>query len=166
MSLCTALLGRMLKTKLPVLNKKLLPKCPVDEEIGKKDGIEKQRQKKAFDRRHGARPLEELEPGERVRIRAGEDKTWEKSGTIIKQADDSRRSYHTQTPSGVIRLNRKDLQEVPPVLMQVLEDLPDADSPNERHSESPQPPRRSSRATSTPNRLKDFVLDGVSVCAK
>lgn len=160
---CVALMGRMLKTRLPVLNQKLLPRSPVDEEIRKKDSAEKQRQKEAFDKRHGVRPLKELEPGEQVRIRAGEDRTWREPGTIIQQADDSRRSYHVQTPSGVIRRNRKHLQEVPPIKM---EDLPESDSPREVMSESPVLQRRSSRITRKPEHLKDFVLDGVCVRAK
>ena len=84
-------------------------------------------------------------------------------GTIIQQADDSRRSYHVQTPSGVIRRNRKHLQEVPPIKM---EDLPESDSPQEVMSESPVLQRRSSRITRKPEHLKDFVLDGVCARAK
>ena len=74
-------MGRMLKTRLPVLNQKLLPRSPVDGEIRKKDSAEKKRQEEAFDKRHGVRLLKELESGEQVRVRSGEEKTWRESGT-------------------------------------------------------------------------------------
>jgi hypothetical protein len=104
-----ALMGRQLKTKLPVLPANLLPK-PVDQEkVRETDAQKKEKQKFYYDRRHGVRNLWPLKPGQSVLVKTDEEKTWKNEGKIIL-ADPENRTYMLQTPTGLIRRNRLHIQ--------------------------------------------------------
>ena len=106
-----ALMGRRLKTRLPVLERNLLPEDEKDKTIRTADQKAKKSYKEAFDKRHGVRSLSLLEPGEPVLMK--DDKVW-KTAKVIEMADGSGRSYDVETDQGIYRRNRKDLQAVPP----------------------------------------------------
>ena len=105
-------MGRQLKTKIPRLPENLTPQPASDIDIRKADHHAKARYKFSYDRRHGATPLSQLEPENQVLIKTDGDKTWDKPGTIVA-ADPENRSYLVNSPTGVLRRNRKHLQQVP-----------------------------------------------------
>ena len=71
-----ALMGRQLRTKLPILPNNLQPSHPGDGVIRRADGKAKAGQKQSYDRRHGVVPLAPLKPGESVRIRTDAEQHW------------------------------------------------------------------------------------------
>lgn len=68
-----------------------------------------EKQKENYDRRHGARELEELAVGEEVWIA---DKKFQ--GTVVRRTEHPR-SYIVQAPSGQVRRNRYHLRRLEPV---------------------------------------------------
>ena len=107
-----ALMGRPLKTLLPILPEKLQPQLWRDEEIREADRQAKQTQKTNYDRRHGVVPLTPLRNGDPVLIRTDTDRSWGTEGTVVA-ADPQNRSYLVNTPAGVLRRNRRHLQGLP-----------------------------------------------------
>ena len=107
-----ALMGRRLRTRLPVLNKLLFPKQPDDSEIRHSDQAAKDQYKAAYDKRHGARPLAPLQPGQPVLLKLDGERKWTKPG-MVHESDGEWRTYLVETPSGILRRNRKHLQHVP-----------------------------------------------------
>ena len=73
-----ALMGRKLKTKLPVMAHNLLPQQPVLDGIGESDKSAKGKYKLHYDRRHGVRPLAPLQPGQPVLTKLDDDKSWKR----------------------------------------------------------------------------------------
>ncbi|GAB1610332.1 uncharacterized protein K02A2.6-like, partial [Argonauta hians] len=108
-----ALMGRPLKTLLPILPERLLPRAQRDERIREADHQAKQSQKTHYDRRHGVVPLTPLHCGDPVLIRTDVDRNWGSEGTVVA-ADPHNRSYLVNTPGGVLRRNRRHLQHLPP----------------------------------------------------
>ena len=115
--------GRQLRTKVPVLPERLQPVSHNDREIRRADEKSKETYKKQYDAKHGARALPVLQPQDCVLIKTDDEKTWQDFGRILRPADASGRSYLIKTPTGVIRRNRKHLQQVPSV--PDADDLPD-----------------------------------------
>ena len=97
------LMGRKLRTTLPMTSEQLKPSLPDDTLVRRK---EKERMKRNFDKHHRARDLQPLEPGESVWI--PENKS---SGTVIGESNP--RSYDVQTQDGMLRRNRRDLVQMP-----------------------------------------------------
>ena len=97
------LMGRKLRTNLPMLPSKLLPAVPNPDVIGQKEISYKDRMKASFDRRHGTRNLPSLDTGDHVYV-----PDTAKSAVIVDGAGP--RSYNIQTPDGaVMRRNRRAL---------------------------------------------------------
>ena len=134
-----ALMGRRLKTKVPVLSRALKPSITNDEDIRNADKKAKLFFKNSFDKKHGVRPLEPLDPGDTVLVRTEEK--WSRPGKILGLADNNGRSYTVETHSGTIRRNRKDLKMVPGnVLVTCPESTPPKiHQPVERPSEPSEP---------------------------
>ncbi len=107
-----ALMGRRLRTKVPVLKTLLMPQQPDHDELRLRDERSKFVYKNNYDRRHGARPLPELTCGQPVLLRREGEERWTKPG-IIRQSDHDHRTYMVHTPSGILRRNRIHLQAVP-----------------------------------------------------
>ena len=107
-----ALMGRKLKTRLPVLPEVLAPNQPDHEEIKVSDDRAKAQYKRYYDQRHGAQPLSHLQPGQAVLMKLPNDKGWGTTGKVVL-ADKENRSYHVDTPRGVVRRNRLHLQPTP-----------------------------------------------------
>lgn len=107
-----ALMGRELKTKLPILAKNLINGPSSDADVRNADAKTKIAYKNSYDRRHGTMPLPPLQTGDPVLIRTDAEPTWQNEGRIIT-ADPQNRTYLVNSPSGVLRRNRKHLQKLP-----------------------------------------------------
>ena len=115
------------------------------------------------DKRHGARPLPDLQPVDSVHVKLDQQKVWETPGKVIARSPVPR-SYNIQTPKGVVRRNRRHLRTVNSsrrvhdeqeldVDMEPRAEGPVAGSP---HPESEEPPQ-----IETPDR----VTSAVPTCA-
>jgi hypothetical protein len=111
------------------------PSLPNYDLLQKKEKVSREHQKLNFDRRHKARPLKLLEPGQRVWI---SDMRIE--GTVKQQIEP--RSYLVTTAQGTIRRNRRHLKYC---RFQSNQDdtarYPDSDDEDirERHDREPEP---------------------------
>lgn len=140
------LMGRKLRTTLPIARSELKPKLPDWTTFKVKDQDIKDRQTRNFDSRHGVRELPPLSGGDPVWIT--DQKT---EGIVNKETAD--RSYQVDTSKGTVRRNRKHLV--------VLPDTPKEETP--RASEESQTPpddttkvtTRSGREVRPPQRYKD-----------
>ena len=101
------LMGRKLKTTLPVRGKNLKPGWSGTEAFRKQDAARKARSKVAFDSRHRASTLRPLKLGECVWV---EDR--KERGEVKAMMDDGR-SYWIRVPSGCLRRNRRALRPMP-----------------------------------------------------
>ena len=152
------LMGRQLRTKIPVLPQNLKPVKVDSRKIRDRDVAAKQLYKKDFDRRHGAQPLPELQPGTPVLVKTDSEKKWNTRGTVIGPADESGRSYLINTPQGEVRRNRKHIQKC--IQFQAESDytdvfVPDELDPTPGTSRQPDPwpafPPLTPSATSSPS---------------
>lgn len=104
------LMGRKIHTNLPTLEKNLQPKWPDKKTIMQKDAMEKAKQALYFNRRHGARPLPPLRPGDTIITKLDQEKTWTTPVVVSKECV-TPRSYLLQTQHGaVLRRNRRHLR--------------------------------------------------------
>lgn len=102
-----ALMGRKIRTQIPILESQLQPKEIPHDIIKHKQS--KLASKRYFDNHHGAKtPLQDLSPGDQVSLRTG--KTWSTQGHVVA-ADQQCRAYLINTPSGVLRRNRQRIQK-------------------------------------------------------
>lgn len=106
------MLGRQIRTTLPVLEKTLRPRHISFEQVLQKDKKAKAAYKHFFDKRHSVRTLPCLNPGDQVLLKLDGEKAWCTSGTVVRNTKEPR-SYLVQTQSGaVFRRNRRHLQLV------------------------------------------------------
>ena len=69
---------------------------------------------KQYNKRHGAKDLPRLKPGDHVRVCLDDEKSWSKEGTGV-QPYDTPRSYIVETSDGgTYHRNKKHLLSVPP----------------------------------------------------
>lgn len=94
------LMGRRLRTMVPIHPSELRPALPDRSRLVEKEREKRRSDAANFNRRHGARPLSSLSSGQEVWIT--DNKT---SGTVI-QNHTSPRSYLVDVPQGVVRRNR------------------------------------------------------------
>eukprot|EP00794_Sanderia_malayensis_P016471 gene16471-18108_t len=102
------LMGRVIRSTLPIFDSKLNPKIPDIENLKEKESDYRGQEKIRYDRIHRAIPLSTLVPGTNVNVT-----THNEQGTVLKSAD-SPRSYLIQTPTKVIRRNREHLIPLTP----------------------------------------------------
>ena len=102
------LMGRQLHTALPQVDDLLLPKWPYLDEFRRKDVEFKQKQKQNFDSRHRVRVLPPIPNNTEVQITSGTETT----GQVITPAN-APRSYIVETPTGLVRRNRRHLNVIP-----------------------------------------------------
>ena len=100
------LMGRKLRTTVPVLPKVLQPKLPDQIALREKENEIRRRQQSNFNHRHKAKVLEPLLPGETVWI---PDRNT--TGTVTKET--AVRSYEVQTEGGRYRRNRQQIISLP-----------------------------------------------------
>ena len=107
--LCPAelLMGRKIRTQVPTVPAQLIPSWHYLEQFREKDASLKARQKKNFDKRHFAKNVSDLSPGERVWL---PDRRVE--GTVLDKVG-TPRSYAVETPNGELRRNRRHLNPLP-----------------------------------------------------
>lgn len=107
------LMGRKIRTTLPTLEKNLLPKWPSRTAVKERDGREKAKQAHYFNRRHGARPLPALQPGDVVSSKLDYEKSWSLPAVISSEST-TPRSFVIRTQHGAeLRRNRRHLQPGP-----------------------------------------------------
>ena len=144
-----ALNGRSLKTRIPVLPNKLVPKTIPPEEISVADQQAKAQYKEQYDRRHGVKPLKPIEEGQSVLMKLDTDKRWSSSGSVIQK---SHRTYLVETPSGTVRRNRKHLHPVPcqPPEPPRADPVPAAEPEHSSVNQDMQPPRTPRKPGTSP----------------
>ena len=87
---CQLLMGRMIKTLLPLADDALTPQWPNFEEVKKTDAAAKEKYAVNFNRRHGARKLPDIQPNAKVRVRKGNEKKWSDPLSIEKKISSTR----------------------------------------------------------------------------
>ncbi|XP_048771969.1 uncharacterized protein K02A2.6-like [Ostrea edulis] len=105
------IMGRKIRTTVPICSDQLEPGWPVLGKVREKDRQSKHRMRVNFNRMHGARTLKPLYVGDRVRVKTDKEKSWDEAG-IVTSADYANRSYFVKTLSGDLRRNRKHLLHV------------------------------------------------------
>jgi hypothetical protein len=98
------LFGRRIRTHVPICSDQLKPYLVDVEELKEKEGNRINRQKKNFDKAHGAKELPEIPVGAKVFV-----KDRSQQGTVVKHHQ-TPRSYVIETNDGYIRRNRKSLR--------------------------------------------------------
>ncbi|KAK9532896.1 hypothetical protein VZT92_010259 [Zoarces viviparus] len=107
------LIGRKIRTTLPTLEKNLLPKWPSRTAVKERDGREKAKQAHYFNRRHGAKPLPALRPGDVVFSKLDHEKSWSLLAVITSDST-TPISFVIRTQHGAeLRRIRRHLQPVP-----------------------------------------------------
>ena len=105
------LMGRELRTTMPILPRNLSPQWPNMERVSNRVESSQQVYKRQYDRRHGVIPLPFLKVGDKVRMSG--TKQWSEPATVVKQLD-TPRSYVVESSAGkMYRRNRRDLQALP-----------------------------------------------------
>ncbi|UYV67397.1 hypothetical protein LAZ67_5000460 [Cordylochernes scorpioides] len=99
------LMGRKLRTTLPIAPENLNPKLVDSQTLKRKEGRRRKDMKSRYDRRCGATDMEELFEGDTVWIT--DMRTW----GIVKQKASTPRSYMVDTPVGTLRRNRFHLRK-------------------------------------------------------
>lgn len=107
------IMGRQIRTTVPVVEKNLLPKWPNLKNVKKRDTEYKRRYAYYFNRRHGAKELPDLDVGDEVKLKLDNEKLWSSNG-VVERADPETRSYLVRTPQGAYQRNRRHLQSVAP----------------------------------------------------
>ena len=123
---CQLIMGRQIRTRIPTLDKNLLPQWPTKIEVQHNDKRAKAHYRINYDRRPGTRRLPQLQPGDQVLIKGDDEKQWRRRGVLVKQCTEPR-CYPVQTSQGTIRRNRRHLQLVPKA---VSKQLPVCDIPS------------------------------------
>ena len=102
------LMGRRIRTPVPVSPEQLQPQWPDLERFKEKDTAMKVLQQQTYNQRHRTRTLPPLQPGQQVWIRPART-----TGTVVGPAT-TPRSYEVETQDGGrLRRNRSHLREVP-----------------------------------------------------
>ncbi|XP_072040672.1 uncharacterized protein [Amphiura filiformis] len=98
------LMGRRLRTQLPVLPSTLQPRSQQDlQKVREKEEMYRDNQQRNFNNRHNARELPTLQPGDNVWLR-----DQKRYGQIIERRSEPR-SYLVKTMQGTVRRNRSAL---------------------------------------------------------
>lgn len=107
------LMGRRIRTTLPTLESNLVPQWPDLSIVQLRNKADKERQAFYFNRRHGARELSTLRPGDNVLVKIDSEKRWSEPAVVQESA--TPRAYVIQSPSGggQKQRNRRHLQILP-----------------------------------------------------
>ena len=156
-----ALMGRMLRSRVPVLDKVLKPSIKSRDVLAAADRKAKENNKRFYDARHGVRDLSPLRPGQSVLVKTDDQQGWKRPGTVVA-TDQENRSYLINTQQGLLRRNRKHIQATPLPLaddppelpVPVAEPVSPATATQQQPLASANPPvRRTTRRTKPPRRL-------------
>ena len=100
------LMGRKIRTTIPLTAKQLTPQWPYLAEFRRLDGTHKDRQMKDFDREHRVHDLPEIPDDTEVWVTSDAGPI---PGRIVTTAE-THRSYVVETPTGEVRRNRSQLR--------------------------------------------------------
>lgn len=161
------LMGRKIRTTVPVLPSQLNPACTDVEDLRKAEQRYKDKQRQDYNRRHRAHDMPCLQPGDHVWVR-----DMHQRGTVVSQAE-TPRSYIIETPRGTLRRNRLHLSPTPvapatssstpetprETTAQVEESTPAASGPPQVSSQMTQECERRypTRVRKNPVHLQDYV---------
>ncbi|XP_012935766.1 uncharacterized protein LOC106011264 [Aplysia californica] len=98
------LMGRKIRTRVPIFPEKLVPKGGERQVFRKIDTAFRQRQKQDYDRRHCAKPMSDLSKGQPVWVKTPR----EAKATVIERSRD--RSYLLKTDNGLKVHNRHQIR--------------------------------------------------------
>ncbi|XP_064644715.1 uncharacterized protein K02A2.6-like [Lineus longissimus] len=108
------LVGRKLRTTLPILPNQTNPELQAYKQARETDCATKSASERHYNTRFGCKPLPELSPGEPVRIKTDAEKRWTKPATVVKKCEIVPRSNIVETESGTtLRRNQRHLQQLP-----------------------------------------------------
>ena len=102
------LMGRKIRTLVPMLDTSLDPKWPDLRILQETENARKLKQAQYFDKKHRVKSLSRLDPGTEVQI-----STYPEPGVTLQETK-SPRQYEVETPSGIIKRNRVQLVPLPP----------------------------------------------------
>ena len=100
------LMGRKIRTDIPQLQKVFIPDWTYLKYFKEVDKLQKEKQKRNFDRRHRVRPLPTLPTDTQVWV---DTPNGQIPGRVIEQSQEPR-SYRVEVPSGEVRRNRVQLR--------------------------------------------------------
>ena len=107
------MLNRQIQTTLPVLQKNIEIKGYDEDRVKRNDEQYKRNSEYYYNRRYSAKPLSEMTPGTRVRVKTEQDKTWSEPMTVTDKLEEPR-SYKVQKDNGSsLRRNRKHIMVIP-----------------------------------------------------
>ncbi len=146
------MMGREMRTTLPILPHNLRPKIASYKKLQKADKLYKSKTESYFNQTHGAKQLDELKPGDNVRIRTKSG--WSNVGEVMRKAGPPR-SYIIRVDGAEYRRNRRHILHVPKPLEPVLDELMPHDC---NPKDSQQTRTRPHRSMNTPAWHKDYVM--------
>ncbi len=140
------MMGRNIKTTLPIIPKKLETAWPNKQQVEERILHHNERMAKVFNAHNGVRPLPPLNVGDRVAVKTDDDKQWDNKGVV--QENVGHRSYIIKTENGSeLRRNRRHINVAP--AEQPESEVVSVDPPEE--------PRRSTRTSRAPQRLIEEI---------
>ena len=131
---CQLMMGIEIRPLLPTLESNLKPVVPNQEAVTNQDEKTKTTYRQYFDKRHGVKPLPDLQPGDVVSVKLDQQKGWKTPGKVIARSY-TPRSYVIQTPSSVIRRNCRHLRRVTSPNRVEIPDEPELDLELESQAE-------------------------------
>ncbi len=152
------MMGRHLRTSLPVPSSTLEPSWPDRDTILAKDQQYKSHTARYHDQRRGVQPLPPLQPADPVLIKTDNEKGWSEKGIVTGEAN-TPRSYQVETKTGVHRRNRRHLRNMPPTQpINPREETGESETrPPDQPDQSNEEPRRSERISKKPERLIEQI---------
>ena len=131
---CQLMKRREIRTLLPTLESNLKPVVPNQEAVTSKDEKTKTTYRQYFDKRHGVKPLPDLQPWDVVSVKLDHQRGWKTPGKVIARSY-TPGSYVIQTPSSVMRRNRSHLRRVTSPNSVEIPDEPELDLELESQAE-------------------------------
>ena len=133
---CQLMMGREIFTLLLTLESNLKPIFPNQEAVTSKDEKAKTTYRQYFDKRHGVKSLPDLQPGDVVSVKLDQQKGWKTPWKVIARSY-TPWSYVIQTPSSVMRRNRRHLRRVTSPNRVEIPDEPELDLEPDLQAEDP-----------------------------
>ena len=129
---------------------------PAHQQVQSNHKNAKKNQAQNFNRAHGAKNLQTLQPGDTLRMKDPTDKQWGKPCEVVKRhGPPQARSYIIAVKEGRYRRNRRHLQKIPKPKTNPSDIENSRLTPEERRDEQRANPIRSTRGIA-PKRYKDF----------
>ncbi|XP_038069852.1 uncharacterized protein K02A2.6-like [Patiria miniata] len=145
------LMGREIRTTLPILPRNLQPKKVDHNKLKATDNMNKQKSGQTFNKRHGARQLDDLMPGDKVKIRTKGQLSPE--GEVVRQAG-TPLSYIININGTEYRRNRRHIFLLPKPSLDPVLDI----QTSCKETKDPQPAEsRPTRVTRPPVWHKDYI---------